>query len=265
MIFVMGLISCEQQDDIKKVTTLETAKTAFKRSEPAEFTFKSDAPPSQIKWSVSPEKNVTLTTDGYTARVLFSDPGRYQVTATDNRTTSRTFVDVDTLSYSPGDTVTMPTQPEPPIVNPVDTTTVIDTVGTHDVYLSLEDEEFTFTPIFLDSLTNTGLALRFDGKKIYPCLYINLTHSGFIYDSDTDTYRLIFYNVILPGARYCKSGDAKILGGTHIFPLRQGRSNLQITLGNNTYSGYLTRTGNTYNITWPYTSGIKFSKLVVTK
>ncbi|HEV7380419.1 MAG TPA: hypothetical protein VGN64_11525 [Dyadobacter sp.] len=267
MIFVIGLLSCEKQDDIKNVTKLETAKTTFKRAEPAEFTFKSDAPPSQVKWSVTPEKNVTITADGYTARVLFSDPGRYQVIATDNRTTSRTFVDVDTAAYSPGDTATIPPQPEPPVVTPVDTAKVviIDTVGTHNVYLSLDDEEFTLTPILLDSLTNSGLAVRFDGKKTYPCLYTNLAHSGFRYNAESDTYQLTFYSMIQPGARYCEPGAIKAMGATHIFPLKHGRSNLEIKLGNNTYSGYITREGDTYNITWPYSTGIKFSKLVVTK
>ncbi|REA55702.1 hypothetical protein DSL64_27900 [Dyadobacter luteus] len=259
----MGLISCEQQDDIKKVTTLETAKTAFKRSEPAEFTFKSDAPPSQIKWSVSPEKNVTLTTDGYTARVLFKNPGRYQVTATDNRTTSRTFVNVDTLSYSPGDTVTIPTQPEPPVVNPIDTAkvVVIDTVGTHDRIVSLTGDEFTVSPTLVDSTMGNGVEFSFKSTNQYNCLNSRLkytTQPGYLTDGNLEVQ---FLHVIQPGSRYCKEGQSHLSHSLLLMIRNNETKRIKIELNGISYQGSITRSENTYSINWPYTSGIKFLTL----
>jgi hypothetical protein len=282
MILVIGLIcSCEQQDAIKNVTALETAKTNFKRSEPAAFTFRSDALPDRIKWTVSPDKNVTITADGYTARILFNDAGRYQVIATDNRTTSRTFVDVDTLSYTPGDTTTIPTQPEPPVVNPIDTTTVIDTVGTNSVILSLEGDEFTLDPVSPDSLEGKGLIINVVNKNSYPCKNTQLYANGFYKSSSGDSFYVgpnsdylvqpngaYYFNIshaIKPAARYCQEGEKRFSFPLIVYPIPEGNSKIEVYLNGKTYAGNIRKEGSTFHINWPYTSGVKFSKLVVTK
>lgn len=264
----IAIFACEQQETLDAVSQLETAKLSFKKDEPAEFTFKTNAPADQVKWSVSPNQNVQITPNGYTAKIHFGEAGRYYVTATDQKITSRTAVNVDTTTYIPSDTSTVP-PPKPPVVQPpippTDTTTKVDTVGTHDVIVSLQDEEFTLTPFLLDSLSGQGLSIRIESKKSYPCQSTYLHFLGFYQEGGKGPFKLAFNHVVQPGAKFCNGASGTLLTGTHLYPIPQGKTGIEITLNGTLFSGYVMREGNTFTITWPYTSGVKFSKLTVSK
>ncbi|MCE7040682.1 hypothetical protein [Dyadobacter sp. CY312] len=266
----MVFAACEQQESLKAVSQLETLKTTFKKAEPAEFSFKTDAPADQVKWSVSPNRNVQISITGYTAKIHFSEAGRYFVTATDQTITSRTAVTVDTTTYVPGDTSTV-RPPDEPVVNPpvtTDTTTVtppVDTVGTREIRHSLVDEEFVLTPIIVDSSTTIGLVIRIEGTKSYPCQNTFLSYSGFYKDWGSSTYKMTLHEVIQPGAKFCDGSEGKVFARTQIYPIPLGKTNIEISLNGKIYSGFITREGSTFKISWPYTEGIKFSQVLITK
>jgi hypothetical protein len=266
----MAFAACEQQESLKAVSQLETLKTTFKKAEPAEFSFKTTAPAEQVKWSVSPNKNVQISVNGYTAKIHFGEAGRYSVTATDQLITSRTMVTVDTATYTPGDTSII-SPPNEPVVNPpipTDTTTIIppvDTVGMHDIRHSLADEEFILTPVIVDSSNAIGLGIRIEGTNNYPCQNTYLSYSRFYRDSESGIYKMTLIEIIQPGAKFCYGSEGKVYAGTSIYPIPPGKTHFEIFLDGKTYSGHITREGSTFKITWPYTEGVKFSQLVVTK
>jgi len=266
----MAFTACEQQESLKAVSQLETLKTTFKKAEPAEFSFKTDVPAEQVKWSVSPNRNVQISVTGYTAKIHFGEAGRYFVSATDQHITSRSAVTVDTTTYVPGDTSTV-RPPDEPVINPpvpTDTTKItppVDTVGTREIRHSLVDEEFILTPIVMDSLITIGLGIRIDGTKNYPCQNTSLSYSGFYRDRESGIYKMALHEVIQPGAKFCYGSERKVLAGTRIYPIPVGKTNIEISLNGKIYSGFITREGSTFKISWPYTEGIKFSQVLITK
>mgnify|MGYP000859436512 CR=1 FL=1 len=264
----LAIIACEQQNNMDAVSQLETTKVNLKKTEPAEFTFKTNAPADRVKWNVSPNRNVQIIPNGYVAKIYFGDAGRYTIIATDDIITSRTAVTVDTTTYIPGDTTTV-TPPSPPVVYPpilpADTVIKVDTVGTHDRIVSLEGDEFTITPVIVDSLSGQGLGMRIDSKKHYPCSTTYLHYSGFWQESNTGPYKLSFYHAVQPGARFCNGPERTLLAAAHIYPIPHGKTRFEISLNGTTYAGSITREENTFTISWPYTDGVKFSKFVLTK
>ena len=270
-------IACEQNSSISSNTPLEAAKTsAIKKAEPVVFTFKSNVSSDKIEWSVNPSRNVRITSYGNKASILFGEAGRYSVIATDHVSISRTEVTVDTATFS-GDTSTVtpidtskhvvPGQPEKPVL-PVDTSKHVpaDTVGTHNVMVSLSGDEFTVTTLSApDSLSGRGIVLNFISNKSYQCLNSMLSYSYTRFDKPSQTFKIDFYQVIQPGAKYCQQGEKKVSGSSVIYPLSEGSQNLEIKMNNVIYKGTITKAGSTYTISWPYNSGIKFSKLTLTK
>ena len=166
IIAVITFISCEQNNDIKGGIPLEAAKTsAIKKSEPVTFTFKTNLPADNVEWTVSPDRNVQIFRDGYQAKILFGEAGKYLVSATDQITVARTAVTVDTSTYIYGDTSThVPVTPQIPDTPgiPIDTVTPkppVDTVGTHDIIVNLAGDEFVITPSIplADSLKDNAI------------------------------------------------------------------------------------------------------------
>ncbi|TDE18488.1 hypothetical protein [Dyadobacter psychrotolerans] len=269
---VIVLISCEQNNDIKGNVPLEAAKTsAIKKAEPVSFTFKTNLSADKVEWTVSPNRNVQIFRNGYQAKILFGEAGKYLVSATDQITVARTAVTVDSSTYVAGDTSThVPVIPQVPVkpVPPADTVTPkppVDTVGTHDVFLSLAGDEFTITPFVIDSLSGTGIGLTIVSTRAYQCLnsyiYFRREYSA----NESRNFKLSMSHVVQPGARFCQTGTKKLTVDTFIYPLSEGKQNLEIELDGSVYKGFIVRNGNSYSINWPYTTGIKFSTLTLTK
>jgi len=269
---VIMFISCEQNNDIKGSVPLETAKTsAIKKSEPVTFTFKTNLSADKVEWTVSPNRNVQIMRDGYQAKIIFGEAGKYLVSATDQITVARTAVTVDSTTYVPGDTSThVPVTPEVPVipVPPADTVTPkppVDTVGTHDVILSLAGEEFTITPWIIDSLSGKGIGLKIVSTKEYECMNSYLYFQGTYFEKDRRNFKINLRHVVQPGSRFCQQGRKKLTIDTFVYPLSEGEQSLEIELNGSIYKGTITKSENSYTISWPYSAGIIFSKLTLTK
>lgn len=266
----IAFVACDKQESLNAVSQLETDKFALKKQEPAEFTFKTDAPAEQIKWSVSPNQHVQITPNGNTAKIHFGEAGRYLVTATDQHITSRTTVTVDTTTYVPGDTtiVTPPTDPgvdtpvppvEPPIVEE-------DTVGTHPIIIPLTGDEFTVTP-YLSTSDTIPIILKFDlvSTKSYQCLNSYINHTTFYPVPEGKTTSMQLQSVTQPGAKKCIAGEKPLSVKSVGYFNKEGVTKFEIIFEDVAYRGSVTKVGSTFTIDWPYTSGIKFSKLVLTE
>lgn len=274
---VVAFISCEQNSMMSANAPLEVTKTsAIKKGEPILFTFKSSLSEDKIEWNVSPNQNVKITPEGNKARILFGAAGNYTVTATDHITTARTAVTVDSTTYSPADSIAntdttvivIPRDTIKVVIQvPIDTVThtPADTIGTHDIMVAIAGDEFTFIPSIVDSASGSGLRINLVSTKKYQCLNSHLYLNYEIYNVTGKEFKMNLNRVVQPGSKYCEAGEKQISAVTDIYPLSDGSNKLDVSLNGNTYQGTIIKTGNSYNIVWPYTSGIKFSKLTLTK
>ena len=140
-----------------------------------------------------------------------------------------------------------------------------DTVGTNNLHVSISGDEFTFIPSIVDSASSSGLLIRIISAKIYPCLNSRLNNSAFHSYANDRNFQMHIYDITQPGAKYCEEGEERVSGSTSIYPLDDGVSNLEVSVNGVTYKGTVTKTSNSYEIKWPYTTGIKFSQLILTK
>lgn len=281
IIFVMllaatAIFSCER-NALNLEAPLTVGKTSsIQKGEPVTFTFKTEADVHEIEWQVTPSNKVSVISMGKTARIKFGEAGSYIVTATDRINVSRSTVTVDTTTYRPTDTTTIQipldtvksTGPDKPVVIPAkDTVKVnpVDTVGTNNVYLDLKNVSFTLTPTIVDTLGTAGLGLRIESNNTFPCTNSYLNFSPFFQNSQTKIFRLNLYHVVRPGAKFCQEGDRKVSVNTFIHPLSEGNNRIEITMNGNVYSGIITKNKNTFSISWPDNSVIKFSTLTLTK
>jgi len=272
---VIAFISCEQNSMMNASAPLEVAKTsAIKKGEPVLFTFKSSLSADKIEWNVSPGQNVRITPEGNKARILFGAAGHYTITATDHITTARTAVTVDSTTYFPTDsiatadtTTTVIPRDTIKIIVPVDTITYtpVDTVGTHDIMVALTGDEFTFIPSIVDSISGSGLSINLVSTKNYQCLNSRLYFNYEVYNLTGKDFRMSLNRVVQPGSKFCQEGEKQISVFTNIYPLSDGSNKLEVSFNGVTYKGTIIKTGNSYNIVWPYTNGIKFSKLTLTR
>ncbi|WP_221393940.1 hypothetical protein [Dyadobacter sp. NIV53] len=167
-------------------------------------------------------------------------------------------IDVDTIDTSRTDTASIPK----------------DTVGTHAIYISLDNATFTLTPLLVDSanLGQIGLKLNIESDQSYKCLNSQLwyrDYSGFNQEDGVwkiKDGRLTIEFVEQPGAKYCEEGEQKVTGSAYVlYPINEGKNNLEVVMNSITYKGSITRTGDIFKIDWPDTSAIKFSTHSLTK
>ena len=172
----------------------------------------------------------------------------------------------------PGDSISVPLDTSTHI--PADTSTYIpDTVGTHPIYISLDNATFTLIPLLVDSanLGQIALKLNIESDQTYKCLNSQLHYYGSGFNQhDGNWYikdgRLTLLYVDQPGAKYCEEGEQKVSGSAHVlYPINEGKNNLEVIMNQKTYKGSITRIGNIYKIDWPDTSAIKFSTYSITK
>jgi hypothetical protein len=88
----------------------------------------------------------------------------------------------------------------------------------------------------------------------YPCIsnYL-ISETSF----DAGGYTIQYTGVNVPGG--CTGSNAKAGGFGFLFPFPAGTSTITIVVGGKTYSGTITKSGDSYTINWPDTTGVIIS------
>lgn len=239
LLTVAGFVSCKNESDINTAPTLEVTKTsAMKKAEPITFSFKTTADPSKIRWTVSPEANVSIVPDGQTATILFKNSGRYSVTATDVVKIAKIDVNVNNENYFTAD-------------------------NTGEDFVPLPGDELEVTPM-LDDTASTGILISIRTTKQYPCgeiLSSAASNHNFVYNSDKSFMQLAIKQFTKTSA--CISPNENVGVTTQMPRPLDGQSiKFEIKFNNAVYRGSVAVQGGKYLFTWPYTTGIKFTNLI---
>ena len=75
--------------------------------------------------------------------------------------------------------------------------------------------------------------------------------------------QVAFKSVMIPFTENCTSGEDNASGATCWFPIADGNHGFEVILAGKTYTGSFVKNGGTYTFTWPYTSGVTITPLVL--
>jgi hypothetical protein len=212
--------------------TLEASKTnSIKKGEPVVFSLPQTAAGSKVNWSVSPNANTQLNSSGNVASVLFGARGTYTVTAESGTSTATSSVFVTDSVYTGGDA------PIPPTILPLVT-----------------GESINISVSRIDSNSITGLLFIAQTTHSYLCMSNTLISET---TSSASGYTIQYTGVNVPGG--CTDNNKKAGGFSFLFPCPAGISTITIIVDGKTYSGTITKSGNSYTINWPDTNGVIIS------
>lgn len=259
---VIGYMSC-QKEHSSDPTEVKAAKTeGIKKGEPVTFTVENTTGQT-AKWSVTPAENVSLTSDGDKATVYFRQSGSYSVIASMGSLVQRIAVNVidsnycdslyrDSVCGFPHDTI--------PAI-PKDTTrpdTTCKNCGGHDSTFTLMNDHIDITPMLIDTGNNTGLLIQAATRNTYRC-----TYHAFIYGFSelNDGYYFEYKGVFVPGN--CNSGPVPAYAPRRLYQIQDGSHVFKVNVSGVTYTGSFTKTGNHYSFTWPDTSKVTISPLIL--
>lgn len=224
--------ACKKDSTDSGNPTLEASKTSsIKKGEPVVFTLPQSAAGSIVNWSVSPNANTQLNTSGNIASVLFGAKGYYTITAESGTKIATSSVSVTDSVYTGGDA------PIPPTILPL-----------------VSGESINISVSRVDSNSITGLLLIAQTTHSYTCIgnyLMSETNAG------ASGYTLQYTGVNVPGG--CTGSSAKAGGFCFLFPFPAGTSTLTIIVDGKTYSGTITKSGDSYTINWPDTTGVIIS------
>ncbi len=242
--------SCREDGVLSSSAYIEASKTtAIQIGEPVTFKVNNVPDGKTANWSVNPVNNVQLNVSGNTAAALFSRPGGYKISAIVGGVSVNQSVSVDSIYYSP------------------DSAEQQDTVGlcsmTYSI-LPLTEDQITLTPT-LSSWDSSGYIgfTAVTEKRYQSC---NNNHIVSLLSNGTGSFTVDFNGVYVTSN--CCGPDSVNKQAEIDFELNtpdDATYTLTITLNGNTYTGSFVKDSDTFNFTWPYTSGVIISPLTVTK
>lgn len=235
-VLISGFISCMKEDDKPDNSKLDASKTTgIKKGEPVTFRYSEVSGGSILKWEVIPDKNLQINAEGNMATILFNAAGLYNVTASAGQLKSCVNVTVQDSVFHPGGT------------------------GSSSID-ALKGDQVNFSISKMDSMGISGLVLSFSTQKKYPCLNHLL-----LFDQSTDgsAWKITLKGVYRPGGEFCTPGDDVAKATTSLYPVSDGRHVFEVVLDNITYTGFFVKSGSKFTFTWPFTSGVTLSPLVI--
>ena len=270
-----GFYACKKSSDISATNpqsnnVLSAAKVSnIKSGEPVAFALKSSSNSSAaITWKVIPAVGVYKAISGKKATFKFTVAGKYIVTVTDGFVNDSTSVSVDSIPYTGNDTThyaPIDSSFYPPYIPPVDSTNYHNGSGDSAIAF-LSHDQINITPSLVDTGGITsGILMQASTSKQYPSSAATLV-STLGYDSTSGNgFDLNYQGVLLPTGTTAAGISTVANTANFLFTWQDGKYALHIVFNNVTYTGSVTKKGNTYTFTWPYTSGVVISPLVLTK
>ncbi len=233
LLLTIGFMACKKNDTIGTAGLDATKTSLVKKGEPVLFTLSQPAG-STVNWSVNPSANTQINASGNQASIMFGAKGNYVVTAVAGNVSASRSVSVSDSSYTGGGS---------------------GGGGTPSTTLSFSaGEVIKITASRMDSGSASGLILSALTTNSYTCLSNSLLST---FTSGTNSYGINFTGVSVPAG--CTAGTAKAGGFSYLYPVASGTSTLTINFNGTTYSGTIVKTGNSYTINWPYTTGVIIS------
>jgi hypothetical protein len=233
---LFGLTACNKDENEASVSKLDASKSAkIKLGEPVLFKFDKAPEGSSVQWSVTPNKDVTITPTGKQASILFAKPGNYTVNATYGALKGTSDVSVQDSIYNPGG-------------------------GGDPTYAPLTGDQVFITVSKVDSMGINGLSFQYITEKKYNCLNHTLLFNTIL---EGQNLKVDFNSVFIPNDDFCEAGEDYAKGGTSWYPIEEGSHAFEVVLDGKNYTGSFVKSGSTYTITWPYTSGVTISPLVI--
>ena len=271
----IGFIACKKSSDISATNLqsnngLTAAKVSnIKSGEPVAFALKSSSnSTAAVTWKVIPAVGVYKTINGKKATFKFTVAGKYIVTVTDGFVNDSTSISVDSIPYTGNDTIhyaPIDSSFYPPYIPPVDSTNYHNCSGDTAIAFFTHDQ-INITPSLIDTGGITsGFLLQASTSKQYPSTASTLV-STLGYDSTSGNgFDLNYQGILLPTGTTTTGTSTVANTANFLFTWQDGKYTLHIVFNNVTYTGSVTKNGNTYTFTWPYTSGVVISPLVLTK
>jgi hypothetical protein len=230
---MIGFSSCAKNEDDPVTASLEVALTGEAHiGQPVTFKLSSVSAATTVNWTVTPNK-ATISASGNTASISFQTSGSYVVNGTSGTASASSTVKVDTVNYLP--------------VN-----------GTSTVPFSTGEQLKITVKRNDSSATASGLTFTMQTAGSYSCQNSMLSFTS-INGNGTATYAINVAGISVPLVG-CTAGSSKASGSASTkVPLPTGTTTLTIVFNGTTYTGSIVKTGNSYSITWNYTSGVTIS------
>ena len=237
LLAVISFVACKKDSASNTTTPSLTASknAAIKRGEPIIFTLANTSAGSVTNWSVAPSANVQINKTNNYASILFGKAGTYAITASSGSITASTTVTVGDSTYTGGGGITYTKVP-------------------------LTGDQIKLTPSRIDSGSTYGLLISAITTNSYNCLNNFLPSDLAITGVD---YAINFTGVDTPDAANCTTGQTQSSGMSYMYPVADGNHVFKVVLNGTTYTGSFIKSGATYTFTWPYTSGVTISPLVI--
>lgn len=241
---IVVFISCKKDSNTVAPEPSKLAITAskiqgIKKDEPVLFSANTY---DSVYWSANPVANIQTGSDTRSALITFSKAGTYTITAKSGAVFTTQTITVIDSSYNPGG-------------------------GSADVpgytLASLTGDEIKLSVSREDTGSHTYLTVEVETKNMYDCLNNYLIDSMAYKNSDYEFYPK---NVFIPSGTQCTSGKSTAKTIFLLNASASGVHNLLIKLNGVTYNGSFVKAADgTVTFTWPYTSGITISPLVLPK
>lgn len=263
LIGLAGYYSCQKEPSY--TPTLTASKTqGIKKCEPVTFTVNS-ASGQPIKWLAGYPVEVHVlsadASDSNNLKVVFLQPGSHTVQASWEGYTVSITVNVSDSCYTDSlvsrycschiDTIPS---------TPTDTVPGGGGGGPHDTIVSLAGDQIHITPVKLDSGAVSGLAMYAVTERDYVAVDNKLIT---VLSTTSSSYTLNYTGVWIPANSWGDGYPVPSTSKKELFPIQDGTYTFNVILNNITYTGSFTKSGGQYTFTWPYTSGVIISPLVL--
>lgn len=230
-IVLFSLNACKKQVT-GETDTLAASKTErIKTGEPIVFALTNAPGGATVNWTVSPSGFATIESLNYKATYHFTKAGDYEVKASVNGFWARKTVSVTDSVYTGF----------PPLVWPVSST-----------------DQISLKPVLIDSAGITGLTIAAETRQNYGCTNNVLLSAT---SQNGTGFQTLFQGIHAPFN--CTPGSTGARGVILLFPVTQGLHQFSINLNGLSYNGSFVKAGNVYTFTWPYSSGVTISPLVI--
>ena len=233
---MLGFTSCNKDKNEPTLSGVNASKTSkIKKGEPVDFKFSQAPEGSTVQWTVAPFNDVQINASGNSASILFSNAGRYTVSATFGKVRGSADVSVLDSIYNPGG-------------------------GGTPTYEPLKGDHIFITVSKTDSMGFSGLIFSYITENKYQCLNHDLLFDN---NFSEQNLQVVFKSVMIPSADFCSSGEDYAYGGTVWFPIADGNHGFEVVLDGKTYIGSFVKSGTTFTFTWPYSSGVTITPLII--
>ena len=232
----------------KKTPEIILPKPIVKRGEPFTVSTNAPDPATVIKWAIRPSASTVLIPYGNELFVSISASGTYLLTAN---------------FYTPADTVTAYDSTHTTItVN--DSVYTAPPIGSDLDSVQLTGDQLT---IISSAHGDSGLAIIAQTVNLYNCSpYLTAYGMGLYGPAPPSSIGFNFNGAeVVEGKGNCGGVKSPAISLTTLIPPTNGFYTITANLNQVNYEGSLTVSDSAYTFTWPYTSGIVISPLVIKK